>query len=139
MGNVFSFKSCSQLKPYLKKIIFGNNSVYKGFNELKFVTDVFENLKGGSFFLKFWHGLSQKPVGNCLWQSQFWENCFLVLKSENGSKIVFRNLLKPLVITFFLNLAILFTIFFSQITYLGKIWFLSYGLKCSLPIRSQNF
>ena len=73
----------------------------------------------------------------------FLKNLFAPKMGKMGQKQVFLNLLENLVINFFWIWSIkkFYNIccVLAQILYLGKIWFLRDGPKCSQPIRLQYF
>ena len=76
----------------------------------------------------------------CAWQLDFLERIFFAQKM--GQNQGFLDLLENLVINFFwiwfikkfYNICCIL----AQIPYLGKIWFLRYGPKCSWPVRLQS-
>ena len=79
----------------------------------------------------------------CVRKPGFWKNIAFAPKMRKiGQKQGFLNLVKNLVINFFLNLVYnenLSLLFSCKISYLEKTWFLSYGPTFSWSIRQQDF
>ena len=97
------------------------------------------------FFLKFSMVLGAHML-LCLTEPDFFNKIFLPKMGKMGQKCAkkgFLNLLENLVINFFWIRSIvkvyIICCILAQIPYLGKIWFLRYGPKYSLPIRLQDF
>ena len=101
---------------------------------------------GSLFFSETQHVL-RAHVLLCMTEPDYLKKIFMPKKwgkfAKNGQKIGFSNLLENLVINFFWIWSIMkvYTVccILAQIPYLGKIWFLRYGPKCSWPIRLQDF
>ena len=75
--------------------------------------------------------------------SQIFQNFFPQKIGKMDQKQVFLNLLKSFINNFHWICSIMkiyiICCVLVQVSYLGKLWFLRYGPKCSQPIRLQNF
>ena len=95
------------------------------------------------FFLSF-GGVLETHITFCVTDHNFWKINFYPWDDPNWTENrFFLELLKSFAINFvwiqFIMKVHIFCYIHVHIPYLGKIWFLRYGLTCFHPIRSQNF